>query len=583
MDKWDIESLAKEVSLLMDKIISESIDDRGLTIEDAQKKKERNKKLSEAMKNCGVGDKGAKGIVKNYISDILEDTLQIDKNNINDVINFNKEKSLSIMDKFDILLLTYQKQYGYDALKVLIDENKLDDLRKINGEYKYIITKDDIEKLYFAKNVELSFEDKLEIISQRIYQKLKGLGAIDQIRDMNIDGLSVGVSGIPKDFLNNAEDVYVNKLNNNILSFSKSFEGIWLYYKGKEIYMNFISLQSYKELERVAKNTYRYNLAGELSRDKGSIKVTNADNSRVVVFRPPHAESWAFFIRKIGVDVEFKTLLVGKNADKVMKLEGFLAKAYQSMIITGPQGAGKSTHMMGIIKEMYSIYTLRVWESKFEMNLRVKMPDRNILTIQETPTIDGEKGIDSLKTTNGAITIIHELAENKEISYAIKIGDVGSKCIVASHHSNTFDGIIRSFRNAIISTGLFKTEDSAEEQIVNIINFNPHLETTPEGFRYLERLTECIPEDNHYDFLGSYGKNIPLNEKIEGLIDATLMYYKMKTKNKKYKAVNIVEYDFEKQEYVFKNKISDKRINIIRSRLFEEDRKEFDDLIKEIF
>ena len=42
----------------------------------------------------------------------------------------------------------------------------------------------------------LTNEDKLEIIAQAVYEKYKGLGVIDEIRDMNIDGVSAGVSGV---------------------------------------------------------------------------------------------------------------------------------------------------------------------------------------------------------------------------------------------------------------------------------------------------------------------------------------------------------------------------------------------------
>ncbi len=50
------------------------------------------------------------------------------------------------------------------------------------------------------ENFKLDFADKLNIVTQRIYQFYKGYSSIDEIRDMNIDGVSGGVSGLPESF-----------------------------------------------------------------------------------------------------------------------------------------------------------------------------------------------------------------------------------------------------------------------------------------------------------------------------------------------------------------------------------------------
>ena len=51
------------------------------------------------------------------------------------------------------------------------------------------------------ENVVLTFSDKLNVVVQRIYQHYKGYSSIDEVRDMNIDGVSGGVSGLPESFL----------------------------------------------------------------------------------------------------------------------------------------------------------------------------------------------------------------------------------------------------------------------------------------------------------------------------------------------------------------------------------------------
>ena len=84
----------------------------------------------------------------------------------------------------------------------------------------------------------------------RLYQLYKGNGVIDEIRDMHIDGVSGGVSGIPKDCAGNEE---------SMLDMPKSYESVWIFFRGKSVHLSFLSFGSEKELIRVCKNIYKYN------------------------------------------------------------------------------------------------------------------------------------------------------------------------------------------------------------------------------------------------------------------------------------------------------------------------------------
>ena len=52
-----------------------------------------------------------------------------------------------------------------------------------------------MDYLYFDRQPVLRFPDKVELVVQRVYEQFLGLGVIDELRDMEIDGLSCGVSG----------------------------------------------------------------------------------------------------------------------------------------------------------------------------------------------------------------------------------------------------------------------------------------------------------------------------------------------------------------------------------------------------
>lgn len=72
---------------------------------------------------------------------------------------------------------------------------------KIGKKPSYVITNEDIYNIFEKENFVLTFEDKLKVLVQRIYEIYKGFSVIDEIREMNIDGVSGGVSGLPDSFL----------------------------------------------------------------------------------------------------------------------------------------------------------------------------------------------------------------------------------------------------------------------------------------------------------------------------------------------------------------------------------------------
>ncbi|WP_454053333.1 pilus assembly protein CpaF [Clostridium sp. Marseille-Q7071] len=581
MQRYKIENIKIFIRNTIDELLKNTIDEKNLTIEEYEKKKVRKEKLNQCLKRCGIGDLGAKEFVKSYIEDLITKVYGINEGNINFIINFNKAISLTIQDKFEIILHHYKKIYRYNALKALIKEYNLDTLRYWEEEQMYFISSKDIEFIFNKESIELCFEDKLKIITQRIYSNYKGLGVIDEIRDMRVNGVSLGVSGIPEDFLSNSQ-IDLSSLRNRLEYIPKSYDSIWLYYEGKEIHLNFMSFGSYKELERVCKNSYKFNNPGQFSQSDGYIFNTTADNCRVVVFRPPFCESWVCFIRKYDVDGNLKEIIKGRNAEKVIELSKYMIKGCTNISITGQQGSGKTTLLIGLIREILPTYTLRVAEKFFETHLRIKMPNRNIVTIQETPDISGDRALDVLKKTNGLVTIVGEVAEDSDVKYIIKVAQVASKFTLFTHHAKKFSDLVKSLRNSLLNINMFTNESAAEEQIISVLDFDIHLEITAEGQRYIERITECIPveEENFSMDFQSYGN---MNEKLNAFMKTTVEFFEKITIKKKYRAVNIVEYNIDKGKYEFKNSISEERIREMYKNMLKEDRESFKKFIEEFF
>ena len=86
----------------------------------------------------------------------------------------------------------YKNEFGNEALTNIINKYNLADLRYIKGNEKpcYVITEEDIDKIFEKENFILTYDDKLKVLVQRIYESYKGYSVIDEIREMNIDGVS---------------------------------------------------------------------------------------------------------------------------------------------------------------------------------------------------------------------------------------------------------------------------------------------------------------------------------------------------------------------------------------------------------
>ena len=507
-ERFDIGAILHFVREAFNDILKTNLYDMNISREEFDKRLRNRNQLRKALKTCTYGDMNSKSYIRDFIKDILVKSYAIDESNINRIIPFDNPIDLTAQDKFEILLYHYKKQHGFRALEALVLENRLDSPVTTPDGVSYRVTGDDIERIYAEKQYLCSsFEDKLNIVAQRVYQMYKGYGVIDEIRDMRIDGVSGGVSGIPSTF---HEEVDLTVGISIVSSLPASYDSIWIFFKGKTLHLSFLSFGSEAELIRVCKNIYRYNYPGQLSESNGYKVNEMKDGSRVVVVRPPFAESWAFFVRKFDSieKAEPEELITDSGKEIPIGLIKWLIKGCRVTAITGSQGTGKTTLLMAIIKYISPAFTLRIQELAFELHLRRIYPERNILTFRETPTISGQEGLDLQKKTDGTVNILGEVATAPVSAWMLQMAQVASLFTLFTHHAKTTDNLVKALRNNLLQTGAFSNEKIAEQQVADVINFDIHLTKDISGHRYIERITEVIPvESNDYPEIRVSGGN----------------------------------------------------------------------------
>ena len=230
--------------------------------------------------------------------------------------------------------------------------------------------------------------------------------------------------------------------------------------------------------------------------------------------------------------------------------------------------------LMAMIENIYETMNLRITETAFELHLRKIYPTRNILSMRETETISGQACLDVQKKTDGSVNIIGEVATDPVASWMIQSAQVASKFTLFTHHAKTFPNLVTALRNSMLRAGVFTNEQTAEEQVVQVLNFDIHLVKDFRGRRYIERITECIPVEDKNDYTYDYRNEKTLEGKIAKFMDNATNYFVKSTNKELYKYVNILEYH--DGVYVLTNPISENNIREMRNNMDDADIEKFD-------
>lgn len=541
-ERFQFEAIVDFIKDAINDITRTNLYEMGLSEDEFKRRLNKRSALKKALKNCTYGSALDKEYVKDFICDLLKKNYITEKN-VDKIMYFGQPSFLSVQDKFEILLYHYKKSHGTLALSQMIMEHNLDDLKHIieNGKTpSYIITTQEIEELFCNSQIQLSYDDKLKVITQRVYQIYKGFGVVDEIRDMAIDGVSGGVSGV----VEKATDKVMEDYLSQIIQTPNHYDSIWIFYKGKSIHLSFLSFGTEKELRRICQNIYRYNKAGQLSESTGFKVNEMKDGSRVVVVRPGFSESWAFFVRKFHiVNVTLEELISDENAKLPIDTIRYLIKGARIISITGSQGSGKTTLLMAMVEAIYGTLTLRVQEMAFELHLRKVYPMRNILTFKETPTITGQAGMDVQKKTDGSVSILGEIATDEVAVWMLQMAQVASLFTLFTHHAKSVKDLVLSLRNSLLKCGVFRDEKIAEQQVVSVLDFDIHLERDGDGKRYISRITEIVALELETPYNRDYRQTSNQVDQQSAFMDTMTDYFTRRTDRKKYESRDVVVFE----------------------------------------
>ena len=131
----------------------------------------------------------------------------------------------------------------------------------------------------------------------------------------------------------------------------------------------------------------------------------------------------------------------------------------------------------------------------------------------------------------------------------------------------------------MLRAGVFKNEKTAEEQVVQVLNFDIHLQKDFRGRRFVERITECIPIENKNEYTFDHRKEKTLEGKLDKFIDNATRFFAKTTDKELFRYVNVLEW--RDGEYVLTNRISDANLREMKNNMDETDVEKFDKFVEE--
>lgn len=436
-------------------------------------------RLYRALYGCGLGNESDRIYVREYIREILEELPELDESVFDRIIPVGRPEALTDLDRFEILIYLYEKEYGADGLALLLDQFAKTAAGEETGGSE--LDSDGLRHAWKKYGRSLDFYEKLDILTQRIYEELYGFSVCDLLitERTAIDSVSAGCGGC-------------QRAGNTADSRKQGYEVIYVMLRGKKIRLSFLGFPSENALECVVKKLGRSHPRVQLSRKNCFLVTSLQNNMRVVVTRPPASEGWAFYVRKFSTAPigSIDELFTDHNSGLAVSLLRMLVKGGRNIVITGEQASGKTTLLKNLVGFIDPDCSIRVAEQAFELRLGELYPERNIHAMQEYGGGKLEDVISLFKKTDTDVTICGEINEPETADALIQIAQSGGRFTICTSHHRTTQKLVDYMRNALLKHSGFHDERVAERQVIDALHFDIHMEADRNGHRFISRITE---------------------------------------------------------------------------------------------
>ncbi|OGO78079.1 MAG: hypothetical protein A2Y23_15465 [Clostridiales bacterium GWB2_37_7] len=400
--------------------------------------------------------------------------LRIDESNdfINYIIPFDQPHKLTAEEKFNIILYLNEADVSgrSQAFKSLLNkyesykkqrEERLDSWNYISKRYEYNI--EDIDHIYNSetKDTSLCFADKVEIVVQMIYQRLFGLLCLDTLAYSDVNEIG---------FSNDGKYIYC-----------------WCDIK---VWLSFLVLT--KEEARIIQDraiSFDHD-AGQLDESSPEKLCYRGDLARITVTQQPYSSARnlctrIFNRRHLGIKelIADEDVLVGITA---------LVRSGASICMQGSLGTGKTTTMSALFELLDDSLHIGIVEDFFEQHVMQKYPFKRIVELKGVHNKTLEDAVKTILRLSVDVADLGEVRSGEALYSVLQLIQSVSMSAWFTAHAANPETTVPRFKNLLMGTGRYHTEQSAVMDIVNYVNliFQHNIIN---GKRVITEIVEVVP------------------------------------------------------------------------------------------
>lgn len=427
--------------------------------------------IKSHIKNCILTgfDIYAEGRNGGLDDTIVFEGVRIDEANglVDLIMPFAEPHNLTPREKFEIILhmnRRTEKNGRNGSFKAFLSRCPCCVKTRRPGGYesvRYEYNGEDIDNIYENENYMLSYTDKIEIVTQRLYEEIFGLKHIDMLAYSDIN--EVG-------FSNNGKYIYC-----------------WC---GRKIWLSFLRMseEDSRVIQDRAISFEKY--CPQLDVSHPEILCHRGDGARITVTQKPYFSARNLCIRIFNKSSEsFKDLI---TKDKLKTLIIALVKSGESICLQGGLGTGKTTTLNVMYELLDDFLHIGTVEDYFEQHVMEKYPFKRIV---EGQAINGKTLQDVVKTILRMSVDVANIGEVRDgdalFAFVQLVQSVSIAAWFTTHITNPETTVPR-LKNMLIGTGRYFSEQSAVMDIVHYINMIFQHEIIDGGIM-ITKVVEIIP------------------------------------------------------------------------------------------
>jgi pilus assembly protein CpaF len=398
--------------------------------------------------------------------------IEEDNDYIDYIIPFNNTDQLTADEKFNIILYlnrTIVNGRSQAFKNIIIKYNQYNKQRSdFSGDWKYTskryeYNKEDIDFIY-NQELEckfLSFADKVEIVVQILYQSIFGLMCLDTLAYSDVNEIG---------FSDNGRYIYC-----------------WCDIK---IWLSFLELT--KEEARVLQDrAISFDKdAGQLDESSPEKLCYRGDLARITVTQNPYSSARNLCIRIFNQrHLEIKELITD---EKLLIAVTALVRSGASICMQGSLGTGKTTTMSALYELLDDSLHIGIVEDFFEQHIMQKYPYKRIVELKSLQNKSMEDAVKTILRLSVDVADLGEVRSGEALYSVLQLIQSVSMAAWFTVHVANPETTVSRFKNLLLGTGRYHTEQSAVMDIVNYINliFQHNIIN---GKRVITEIVEIVP------------------------------------------------------------------------------------------